>query len=94
MPWSMKGNFFTKRLRTEWFTIITEGVQWHIYIYRCFINRYHMYIHFKKFLVQYARFSLALEEAQTVDRIIGTLGEKALEALAIESPFLGNKCFL
>ena len=53
-----------------------------------------MYIHFKNFLVQYARFSLALEEAQTVDRIIGTLGEKALEALAIESPFLGNKCFL
>merc|ERR1711963_269750 len=35
------------------------------------------------------RFSLALEEAQTVDRIIGTLGEKAIEALAVESPFLG-----
>ena len=37
------------------------------------------------------RFSLALEEAQTVDRIIGTLGEKAIEALAIESPFLGKQ---
>ena len=42
------------------------------------------------YLMYLFRFSLALEEAQTVDRIIGTLGEKAIEALASESPFLGN----
>ena len=40
---------------------------------------------------QFYRFSLALEEAQTVDRIIGTLGEKAIEALAVESPLLGKQ---
>ena len=39
----------------------------------------------------YSRFASALEEAQTVDRIVGTLGEKALEALANESPFLGKQ---
>ena len=45
---------------------------------------------FWKSNAQHFRFSLALEEAQTVDRIIGTLGDKAIEALADESPFLGN----
>ena len=45
---------------------------------------------FWKTNTRHFRFSLALEEAQTVDRIIGTLGDKAIEALANESPFLGN----
>ena len=38
----------------------------------------------------YYRYEAALEEARTVDRIVACLGEKALDALASDSPFLGQ----
>ena len=38
----------------------------------------------------YCRYEAALEEARTVDRIVACLGEKALDALATDSPFLGE----
>ena len=37
------------------------------------------------------RFVAALEEAKTVDRIVTTLGEEALNTLAVISPLFGMK---
>ena len=42
----------------------------------------------------YSRYTAAIEEAKTVDRIISTLGQKELDELETNSPFLGKGvCF-
>ena len=38
----------------------------------------------------YSRYTAAIEEAKTVDRIISTLGQKELDELETNSPFLGK----